>query len=64
VNSLQQNKIAERKIKHLKEVTRSPIVTTNEPSHFWGEVVLPSANQPNKMPSKTLNLKTLLSIMV
>jgi len=31
------------------------MVSTNAPSHFWGEVVLPSNYQVNKMPSKTLN---------
>ena len=53
----QQNGVAERKNRHLLEVTRSLMMSTNVPNHFWGEAVLSSAYLINRMPSKVLNYK-------
>lgn len=54
----QQNGIAEGKNRDLMEVTRSLMLTTNVPNHFWGEAVLSVAYLINRMPSKALHIKT------
>ena len=39
-NTPQQNRVAERKNKHLLEVARALSFTTKVPKYLWGEVVL------------------------
>ena len=40
VDTLQQNGLVERKNKHLLEVARSLMLTTNVPKTLWGEAIL------------------------
>ena len=40
VDTPQQNGSTERKNKHLLEVAKSIMFTTNVPKHFWGEAAL------------------------
>ena len=54
----QQNGVAERKNRHLLEVTRSLVFTSNIPKRFWGEVVLIATYLINRMPSRILKFKT------
>ena len=54
----QQNGIAERKNKHLLEVARSLLFTTQVPMYLWGEAVLTAAYLINLMPSKVLQFQT------
>lgn len=61
VNTPQQNGIAERKNRHLVEVVRSLMITTNVPEYLWGEAVLTAAYLINRMPSSVLNFETPIS---
>jgi hypothetical protein len=63
VDTPQQNGVAERKNKHLLEVTRSIMLATNVPQHFWGEAVLSATHLINRTPSRILNFKTPLSTL-
>ena len=40
VDSPQQNKVTEWKNRHLLEVARSLLFSSNVPKHFWGEAIL------------------------
>lgn len=61
VDSPQQNGIAERKNRHLLEVARALMFTSNMPKMFWGDAILTSTFLINRMPSRTLNFKSPLS---
>ncbi|RVW63346.1 Retrovirus-related Pol polyprotein from transposon TNT 1-94 [Vitis vinifera] len=63
VDTPQQNGVAEQKNKHLLEVSRSIMFTSNVPKHFWGEVVLTTAYLINKRPSRTLNYQSLCQVL-
>ncbi|XP_074356022.1 uncharacterized protein LOC141695694 [Apium graveolens] len=64
VGTLQQNRIAERKNHHLLEVARALMFTKNVPKYFWGEAILMAAYLINRMPSRVLQYKTSLSILL
>ncbi|KAE8726748.1 hypothetical protein F3Y22_tig00006365pilonHSYRG00038 [Hibiscus syriacus] len=57
VNTPQQNGVAERKNRHLLEVTRSLLFAANAPKYLWGEALLTATYLINRMPSKTLDFK-------
>jgi len=56
-NSPQQNRVAERKNRHLLEVTRSLLIGGNIPSYLWGEALSFAVYLINKVPSSVLNFK-------
>ncbi|KAL4560354.1 hypothetical protein LXL04_032504 [Taraxacum kok-saghyz] len=58
VNTPQQNGVAERKNRHLLEVTRSLLFSSSVPNYFWGEAVLTAAYLINRMPSRVIDFKT------
>jgi len=58
VDTPQQNGIAERKNRHLLEVTRALMFSMNVPKRFWGEAILTASYLINRMPSKVLNYNT------
>jgi hypothetical protein len=58
VDTPQQNGVAERKNRHLLEVARSLMFSTNVPKHFWGEAVLTATYLINRMPSRVLKFQT------
>ncbi|GMI79954.1 hypothetical protein HRI_001664700 [Hibiscus trionum] len=58
VDTPQQNGIAERKNRHLLEVTRALMLSNNVPHYLWGEALLTSTYLINRMPSKVLNFQT------
>ena len=58
VDTPQQNGVVERKNRHLLEVARSLMFSTNVPKHFWGEAVLTAAYLINRMPSRVLKFQT------
>ncbi|XP_040963391.1 uncharacterized protein [Gossypium hirsutum] len=64
VGTPQQNGVAERKNRHLLEVTRSLLFTTNVPKYLWGEALLTATYLINRMPSKVLKFQTPQSIFL
>lgn len=59
----QQNGVAERKNKHLLEVARALLFTTNVPKNLWGEAVLMATHLINRMPSQVLDFKSPLHVL-
>jgi len=53
-----QNGVAERKNRHLLEVTRSLMYTMNVPKFLWSEAVMTATHLINRMPSRVLGMKT------
>ena len=60
----QQNGVAECKNRHLLEVARSLLFTSNIPKRFWGEAVLTATYLINRMPSRILKFKTSVQIFL
>ncbi|CAH9105932.1 unnamed protein product, partial [Cuscuta epithymum] len=63
VDTPQQNGIAERKNRHLLEVTRALMFSMNVQKRFWGEALLHAAYLINRMPSKILGYQTPLKTL-
>ena len=61
IDTPKQNGLAERKNRHLLEVARALMFSTNVPKHFWGDAVLTACYLINRLPSKILNYQTPLS---
>ncbi|RVX00895.1 Retrovirus-related Pol polyprotein from transposon TNT 1-94 [Vitis vinifera] len=58
VDTPQQNRIAERKNRHLLEVARSLMFSMNVPKLLWGQAVLTAAYLINRMPYRVLKFQT------
>ena len=61
--SPQQNGVAERKNRHILEVTRSLLIDGNVPSHLWGEAVSSTVYLINRTPSSVLNFRRPLDVL-
>jgi len=61
LNSPQEDEFAERKNRHTMKVSRSFMLSTNVPRHFWDESIISLAYLMNRMSSETHNFKPLLS---
>lgn len=59
----QQNGVAERKNRHLLEVSRALMLAMNVPHYLWGDAVLTAAYLINRVPSRVLNHRTPLSCL-
>ena len=55
--SPQQNGVAERKNRHLLEITRSLLIDGHVPSHLWGEALNSAVYLINRTPSSVLNFR-------
>ncbi|RDX66745.1 hypothetical protein CR513_54457, partial [Mucuna pruriens] len=55
VNTPQQNGVAERKSRHLLEVTRALLFQMSVLTVYWGEAVLTTTYLINKLPTRVLN---------
>ena len=53
-----QNRVAERKNRHILEVAHSLMYTINVPKNLWSEVVMIAVHLINRTPSKLLGWKT------
>ena len=60
---LEQNGVAERKNKHLLEVTRALLFEMNLPKYFWSDGVLTAVYLINRMPSWTLEGKSPIEVL-
>ncbi|CAH9051136.1 unnamed protein product [Cuscuta europaea] len=54
-NTPQQNGVAERKHRHLLELTRTMLLEASVPSHYWVDAIFTAAYIINRLPSPTLN---------
>jgi hypothetical protein len=54
----EQNGLAERKNRHLLDVTRSLMFAMNVPKYLWSEAIMTAAYLINRMPSRVLEHKT------
>jgi hypothetical protein len=54
----EQNGLAERKNRHLLEITRCIMMAMNVPKYLWSEAVMTAAYLMNRMPSRVLKNKT------
>ncbi|KAA0057569.1 Beta-galactosidase [Cucumis melo var. makuwa] len=59
----QQNRLAERKNRHLVKVARSLMLSTSLPSYLWGDAIFTAAHLINRMPSRILHLQTPLDCL-
>ena len=51
-NTPQQNGFAERKNRHLLEIARSMMFSTQVPKSYWEEAVLTAAYLINRLPTR------------
>jgi len=63
VDTLQQNGVAERKNRHLLEVTRALLFQTYVPRSYWGEAVLTATYLINRLSSRVLEGVTPIQLM-
>ena len=63
VNTPQQNGIAERKNRHLLDMTREILFHKHVPKAYWGEAVLTSAYLINRLPTNVLQFKSPLELL-
>ena len=54
LHTSQQNRVAERKHKHILDVTRTVILQMNVPKSLWSDAVLTATHFINRMPSAPL----------
>ena len=57
-NTPPQNGVAERKNRHLLEVSRSLMFQMNVPKYLWSEAVLTTTYLINRMPSRILGMES------
>jgi hypothetical protein len=59
----EQNGVAERKNRHLLEVTRCMMMSMNVPKHLWGQAVLIATYLINRMSSRVLDWKSPIEML-
>ena len=57
-NTSVQNGLAERKNRHLLEITKGLLFACNALNHYWGDVVLTATHSINHTPSRVLKFQT------
>jgi hypothetical protein len=62
-HSPQQNGVAERKNRHILEVTRSLLIGGSVPSFLWGEAISSAVYLINRTPSSVLNFRRPLDVL-
>lgn len=59
----QQNGVAERKNRHLIEVTRAIMFAKQVPKFYWGEAILTATYLINRLPSRILSFQTPVDVL-
>jgi IS30 family transposase len=60
----EQNGLAERKNRHLLEITRCIMLSMNVPKFLWSEAVMTAAYLMNRVPTRMLGYKTPIEYLV
>jgi GAG-pre-integrase domain/Integrase core domain len=63
VNTPEQNGVAERKNRHILEVTRCLLFSMNVPRYLWGEATKTAVYLINRMPLRAVEFRTPLEIL-
>jgi Reverse transcriptase (RNA-dependent DNA polymerase)/Integrase core domain/gag-polypeptide of LTR copia-type len=63
VGTPQQNGVAERKNRHLLEITRALLFSANLPKEYWAVAICTSCYLINRLPSHILGIKSPLEIL-
>jgi hypothetical protein len=63
VSTPEQNGVAERKNRHILEVTRCLLFAMNVPKYLWGEAVQTATYLINRMPLRTVDFSTPLEML-
>ena len=61
--TLQQNRVAERKNQHILETARALLIGSKTPGRHWDDVVVTAVYLMNRMPFKVLDFKTPLQVL-
>jgi hypothetical protein len=64
VNIPEQNGVVERKNRHILEVTRCLLFSTNVPRYLWGEATKTVVYLINRMPLRAVEFCTPLEILI
>ncbi|KZV21199.1 hypothetical protein F511_27605 [Dorcoceras hygrometricum] len=64
VDTPQQNGVSEQKKSSFVEVARALMFTMNVPQYLWEDAVLTAAYLINRLPSRPLNFKTPISLLL
>jgi len=64
VNTPEQNRVAERKNRHILEVTRCLLFSMNVPRYLWGEATKTAVYLINRMPLRLVEFHTPLEILI
>ena len=59
----QQNRVAERKNRHLLEVVRASLFGAHMPTNYWGEAITTTAYLINHIPSSSLQFQTPFDVL-
>ena len=59
----QQNRVAERKNRHILETARALLIGSKAPGRHWDDAIVTAVYLMNRMPSKVLNFKTPLQVL-
>jgi hypothetical protein len=63
VNTPEQNRVADRKNRHILEVTRCLLFSMNVPRYLWGEATKTAIYLINRMPLRAVEFRTPLEIL-
>jgi hypothetical protein len=63
ISTPEQNGVAERKNRHILEVTRCLLFVVNVPKYLWGEAAQTTTYLINRMPLRAVDFSTLIEML-